>query len=149
MEYASAMNPLERFLGRFQIESLIAETDYSPAKTVGTVRVKDVLTIGQNPLFEIVFLDLKEEGKADCSRTISKVPPGLFKPGAIAEVIVKASEGNWYDPAGIRCEVAIRPFRPNTYGTPIDESDPEIKEMFEINVKDYVTCPAFFNKFMR
>ena len=149
MEYASAMNPLERLLGRFQgMESFVAEPNYSPAKTVGTIRVKDVLTIGENPLFEIVFLDLKE-GKADCSRTISKVPPGLFKSGAIAEVIVKASEGNWYDPAGIRCEVAIRPFRPNTYGTPIDESDPEIKDMFEINVKDYTTCPAFFNKFMR
>jgi len=144
------MNPLERLLGRFQgMESLVAEPNYSPAKTVGTVRVKDVLTIGQNPLFEIVFLDLKEEGKADCSRNISKVPLGLFKPGAIAEVIVKASEGNWYDPAGIRCEVAIRPFRPNTYGKPIDESDPEIKDMFEINAKDYTTCPAFFNKFMR
>ncbi|KKT67646.1 MAG: hypothetical protein UX25_C0037G0007 [Candidatus Woesebacteria bacterium GW2011_GWC2_45_9] len=74
---------IERFLGRFQwVDHLISETHYSPAKTVGSARVKTVLSFGQNPPFEVVFLDLKAEGDAACSRTISKVPPGLFKAGS-------------------------------------------------------------------
>ena len=140
---------IERFLlNPYELDHLYEESRYTPAKTVGTSRVRDVLSFGQNPLFEVVFLDLKEDGEADCSRTISRVPPGWFKAGGIAEVIVKASEKSRYDPPGIKCVVAIRPFCPNTYRKPVDESDPNIKAMFEINVKDYVSCPAFFKKFM-
>ena len=93
------MNPLERlFAGFHRVDSLVEATHYSSPRTVGTARVRRVLTINaeQKPQFDVVFLDLKEEGKGDCSATVSKVPTGMFQAqDIIAEVIIKASESNW------------------------------------------------------
>jgi len=147
---------IERFLlNPYELDHLYEESRYTPARTIGTSRVKNILSYGKNPLFDIVILDLNVKEKGDRSEEISRVPVGWFGKGDIAEVIVREYCGQFLDPRswatignGGFCIVAIRPFRPKTYGKPIDESDPGIKDMFEINVKDYVSCPAFFKKFM-
>ena len=146
---------VERFLPNpYELDHLDEESRYTPARTVGAARVKDVLSFGDNPQFEIVLLDLKVQDEGDRSREISKVPVGWFKKGSIAEVIVREYRGSFIDPRswmilgnGGFCVVAIRPVDSSTYEKSIDPLSNPFKEMFDINVKGPHYAQAFYKKF--
>lgn len=146
---------IERFLlNQYELDHLDEESRYTPPRRVGAARVKDVLSFGDNPQFEIVLLDLKVQDAGDRSREISKVPVGWFKKGDIAEVIVREYRGGLLDPRswmilgnGGFCVVAIRPFSPSTCEKSIDPLSSPYKEMFDINVKGPHYAQAFYKKF--
>ena len=148
------MRFIERFLlSQYELDNLYEEARYTPARTVGTARVKNIFSYGEKPLFDIVILDLKVQ-EGDRSREISRVPVGLFKKGDIAEVVVREYKGSFIDPRswmilgnGGFCVVAIRPFSPSTYGKPIDPLLSPYQEMLERNGKGPHFAPAFYEKF--
>ncbi len=147
------MKFIERFLSPEDGLSTI-ERKFSLPKTVGTARVKNVLTIGQNPPFEVVYLDLKTQFEWDRSGEINRVPTGWFKKGDIAEIIVRDYKGSYLDPknwpilfSGGFCIVAVRPFRPGVYGEPFAFAEEPYKGMFDVNIKSPAFSPAFYQKF--
>jgi len=144
------MNPLERMFYGFQSVDISRAqlSDYSAAKTAGSARVKKITQPGgPDSHFQEVELDFRKDAENDFSQHLM-VPAGVFKEGRSVEVMVKVSKGSWYVEPGAKCLVAIRPLREETYGMQINERDPNLRAMFELNGKHYTSCPAFFRRYM-
>ena len=142
------------------IWGLFEFSHYFPPKSVGTAWVKEV-TEGDSPDYETIVLDLPVRDEEDGSANIRQVPKGWFHEIRCAEIIVRKYFGPNLDVwkntmltkgsivhLPTHCRVAIRPFKPQTYGKSISVFDPRLNEMFSLNVKRAKYCQAFYKKFM-
>ena len=149
------MNFIERLLGNDQEGPFTKEqSKYFQPRSVGSARVREILSFGHNPQFVVVYLDIKKMDPGDRSQEINRVPAEWFGVGDSAEVIVSEYKGSPVDPRswpivlnGGFCAVAIRPFNPSTYGKGLDLTDPIFQAMLDVNVKGPKFAPSLYQKF--
>jgi len=139
------------------IEGLKDRFTWTKPQSVGTARVDRVLRprLGSN----MVFVDMGQ------SEDLSNHPwiftdEGVFTEGQIVELLVRVKRQTpvtprqfSYIPHGVPqdCQLAIRPFRPVTYGKVTREDVQTLKPMFqrEGNEKNIFTDRALFRRAFR
>ena len=121
---------------------------YKKPKSVGTTRVTHV--IRSSPQHDMVSIACGTEDITGNEFVFT--PPGLFKKGSVAEIIVKVKRRpnvNWhlYPP----CRVALRPFDRTVLDTITPEDETNLAPMFKhpSNEKEPFYSRAFYRKFFK
>jgi hypothetical protein len=98
------------------------------------------------PGFDMVVLDFGKLKETDNSPAVYRVPTGLLKEDAIAEIIVRRAKITT-DPMYFL--VAVRPFDRQTYGKPFKWAEADFGNMFGYNMKDSDHSRMFYKKFIK